>query len=286
MTAAAGSGNPSGIGLRTPLVAGNWKMNKTVPESLELVQAVVAGLPAALGSRHRVPDPATPPPADAGRDPVEVAVLPPFTSLWPVAAALDRSGIGLGAQDIYWETAGAYTGEVSPAMLAGWCRYALVGHSERRRLFGETDATVNRKARAALAHGLRPIIAVGETLEEREGGQTETVLSHQVPEGLAGLDEEEGLRMVLAYEPVWAIGTGRQASPEQAEDACALIRRLTAEALGTRVAEAVRILYGGSMTPANAAELLALPNVDGGLIGGASLKAEDFLAIVAAAVPG
>ncbi len=251
---------------RIPLVAGNWKMNKTVPESLALAADIVAGLP-------RLDD-------------VEVALLPPFTSLWPVSTSgIGDTGVVLGAQDLYWEDSGAYTGEISPAMLSGWCRYALIGHSERRRLFGETDATVNRKVQAALSHGLRPLVAVGETLEENESGRTEDVLSRQVPEGLAGLDESQGLELVMAYEPVWAIGTGRTAAPEHAEQSCGLIRRLVARALGPAVAESVRILYGGSVTPANAAELVTQPNVDGALVGGASLVAADFLAIVAAAAP-
>ncbi|HXA42420.1 MAG TPA: triose-phosphate isomerase [Candidatus Solibacter sp.] len=251
---------------RIPLVAGNWKMNKTVPESLALAADIAAGLP-------RLDD-------------LEVALLPPFTSLWPVSTSgVGDTGVVLGAQDLYWEVSGAYTGEISPAMLSGWCRYALIGHSERRRLFGETDDTVNRKVHAALAHDLRPMVAVGETLEENESGRTQEVLSRQVPAGLAGLDEAQGLQLVMAYEPVWAIGTGRTATPEHAEQSCALIRRLVAQALGPAVAESVRVLYGGSVTPANAAELMTQANVDGALVGGASLVAADFLAIVAAAAP-
>jgi triosephosphate isomerase (TIM) len=251
---------------RTPMVAGNWKMNKTVPESLALVEEIGAGLPDVMQ--------------------VEVALLPPFTSLWPVS----RSGIigplvALGAQDVYWEASGPYTGEVSPAMLSGWCRYALVGHSERRRLFFESDEMVNRKARAALAHGLRPIIAVGESLEENDAGQTEAVLSRQVPAGLAGIQEAQGGEVVMAYEPVWAIGTGRTATPDHAQSSCALIRRLVGRTLGDALAESVRILYGGSVTPGNATELMSQTDVDGALVGGASLVAADFLAIVAAATP-
>jgi triosephosphate isomerase (TIM) len=251
---------------RTPLVAGNWKMNKTVPESLVLVAEINDGLP-------RSGD-------------VEVAILPPFTSLWPVSTSgIAGSGVVLGAQDVFWEARGAYTGEISPLMLSGWCRYALIGHSERRRLFGETDESVNRKAHAALAHGLRPMVAVGETLEENEAGRTEEILSRQVPAGLAGLDEKQGFELVLAYEPVWAIGTGRTATPTHAEESCALIRRLVAGSLGNAVADSVRVLYGGSVTPTNAAELMSQANVDGALVGGASLVAADFLAIVAAASP-
>jgi triosephosphate isomerase len=249
---------------RIPLVAGNWKMNKTVPESLALVEEILTALPRL--------------------DAVEVAVLPPFTSLWPVSrSSIAEGGVVLGAQDIFWETSGAYTGEISPAMLSGWCRYALVGHSERRRLFFETDETVNRKAHAALGHGLRPMVAVGESLEENEAGRTEEVLNRQVPAGLAGIDKTQGGELVMAYEPVWAIGTGRTATPAHAEQSCGLIRRLLAQVLGTAVAESVRVLYGGSVTPQNAAELMSQPNVDGALVGGASLVASDFAAIVAAA---
>jgi triosephosphate isomerase len=249
---------------RTPLVAGNWKMNKTVPESLALVAEIGAGLPRL--------------------DAVEVALLPPFTSLWPVSTSgIADSGVVLGAQDLYWETSGPFTGEISPAMLSGWCRYGLIGHSERRRLFGETDDNVNRKVHAALGSGLRPLVAVGETLEENEAGRTEEILGRQVPAGLAGLDEAQGLQVVMAYEPVWAIGTGKTATPDHAEQSCALIRRLVAQALGTAVAQSVRILYGGSVTPANAAALMSQPDIDGALVGGASLVAADFLAIVAAA---
>jgi triosephosphate isomerase (TIM) len=249
---------------RRPLVAGNWKMNKTVPESLALVRDIRAGV------------------ADDGP---EVAILPPFTSLWPVSQELDGSDIGLGAQDMYWEDAGAYTGEISPLMIQGWCTYALVGHSERRRLFGETDEQVNRKALVAVSHGLRPIVAVGETLEQHEAGETEAVLGRQVPAALQGFSEDQGSRLVVAYEPVWAIGTGRNATPEHAEDSCALIRALVARVLGVAVAEATRVIYGGSVTPANAGDLMAQPSVDGALVGGASLVAADFLAIVRAAVP-
>lgn len=250
---------------RTPLVAGNWKMNKTVPESLALVREIQHGLPSL--------------------DDVEVALLPPFTSLWPVSlSGIADDGVVLGAQDIYWEAKGAYTGEISPLMVSGWCRYALIGHSERRQLFGETDDSVNRKVQAALAHGLRPMIAVGETLEENESGQTVAVLGRQVPAALRGLDERQGLEVVLAYEPIWAIGTGRTATPDHAQQSCALIRRLVAEALGTVVAESVRVLYGGSVNAANSAELMAQPDIDGALVGGASLVAADFLQIINAAI--
>jgi triosephosphate isomerase len=251
---------------RTPLIAGNWKMNKSVPESLDLAQQIQQGLP-------RLDD-------------VEVALLPPFTSLWPVSrSGILESGVVLGAQNIHWEERGAFTGEISPLMIEGWCRYALIGHSERRQMFGETDETVNRKVQAALAHGIRPIIAVGETLDENEAGQTDAVLGRQVPAALAGLDEQQGMEVVVAYEPIWAIGTGRTATPDHAEKRCGLIRMLVANALGTAVADAVRVLYGGSMNAGNAPDLMAQANIDGGLIGGASLVAEDFLKIIDAAVP-
>ena len=250
---------------RIPLIAGNWKMNKTVPESLKLAEEIRAGLPRL--------------------DEVEVALLPPFTSLWPVAGSgIADSGVMLGAQNMFWEDRGAFTGEVSPLMIKGWCRYALVGHSERRQLFGETDETVNRKVHAALAHGLRPLVAVGETLEENEAAQTEAVLRRQVPAALDGLDEQQGLELVLAYEPIWAIGTGRTATPSHAEATCALIRQLLAESLGTAVADAVRVLYGGSVNAANSAELMSQANIDGALVGGASLVAADFLQIVTSAI--
>jgi len=250
---------------RIPLIAGNWKMNKTVPESLKLAEEIRAGLPRL--------------------DEVEVALLPPFTSLWPVAGSgIADSGVMLGAQNMFWEDRGAFTGEVSPLMIKGWCRYALVGHSERRQLFGETDETVNRKVHAALAHGLRPLVAVGETLEENEAAQTEAVLRRQVPAALDGLDEQQGLELVLAYEPIWAIGTGRTATPSHAEATCALIRQLLAESLGAAVADAVRVLYGGSVNAANSAELMSQANIDGALVGGASLVAADFLQIVTSAI--
>ncbi len=188
----------------------------------------------------------------------------------------------LGAQNIYWEAKGAFTGEISPAMIAGWCRYALVGHSERRRLFGETDESVNRRARAALEHGLRPMVAVGETLEEYELGHTEAVLGRQVPAAVEGIDEPQGLELVVAYEPVWAIGTGEAATAADAQEASSRIRAVLAE-LDPTGAEEVPILYGGSVTADNAAGFFAQPDVDGALVGGASLQAAGFAAIVAAA---
>jgi len=247
---------------RIPLVAGNWKMNTTVPEGLDKARQLVAG-----------PRP----------DGVEVVVLPPFSHLWPMREVLDGSGVALGAQDVFWEDAGAFTGEVSPLALSGWCDYVLVGHSERRHLFGETDEQVHRKLARALTHDLRVIVAVGETLDEREQGETMAVVHRQLDVAFTGIDAAALDRCVVAYEPVWAIGTGRTASPEQAQEVCAAVRRRLERLFSPQVAEATRILYGGSVTSGNAAELFAQPDIDGGLVGGASLKPPEFLQIVAAA---
>ncbi|HEV7678813.1 MAG TPA: triose-phosphate isomerase [Candidatus Dormibacteraeota bacterium] len=249
---------------RVPLVAGNWKMNTTVPEGIEKAHQLVAG---------------------ARPDGVEVAVLPPFTHLWPLRGILHEGGIRLGAQDVFWEDAGAYTGEVSPLSLSGWCDYVLVGHSERRHLFGETDEQVHRKLVRSLTHDLQVIVAVGETLDEREAEATLDVVHRQLDVAFAGVAAETMSRCVVAYEPVWAIGTGRTATPQQAEEVCAAIR-LRLEALFTApVAKATRILYGGSVTADNAAELFAQRDIDGGLVGGVSLKPAEFLQVVAAAAP-
>jgi triosephosphate isomerase len=247
---------------RIPLVAGNWKMNTTVPEGLELARSIVA--------LDRPPG-------------VEVAVLPPFPHLWPVSAELRGSGVALGAQDCFWEDAGAYTGEVSPASLAGWCDIVLVGHSERRHLLGETDEQVGRKLRRALTHPLRVIVAVGETLMQRDDGTTLHVCRGQLDAALGGLDTAALERVVVAYEPVWAIGTGRTATPEQAQEVCGAIREHVAGLVSDEAAARLIIQYGGSVTADNAAPLFAQPDIDGGLIGGASLKPEVFGVIVAAA---
>ena len=243
--------------MRTPIIAGNWKMNTTVSQALELVGKMRGPLESISG--------------------VESAVCPPFVSLAPVAQLLTGSSIRVGAQNVFWEDKGAYTGEISPVMLAPLCTYAIVGHSERRQYFGETDETVNRRLKAALRHGLRPILCVGENLAEREAGRTEEIVVGQIRRGLAGILSLEPF--VVAYEPVWAIGTGRAATGQMAQAVIGLIRRTLAEQFAAE-AEAVRIQYGGSMTAANVAEFLAQPDVDGGLVGGASLKADDFVAIV------
>jgi len=219
-----------------------------------------------------------------GLDGVECVLCPPFTSLRAVREALSGSRIGLGAQNVHWEASGAFTGEISASMLVEEsCAYAIVGHSERRQYFGETDETVNRRARAALAAGLKPIVCVGETLAEREAGATFVVVERQVRQGLAGLSAADWDRVVIAYEPVWAIGTGRTATAAQAQEVHARIRGLLRELAGA-AAERIRIQYGGSVKADNAAELFGQPDIDGGLIGGASLQAETFAAICRAAV--
>jgi triosephosphate isomerase len=249
--------------MRRPIVAGNWKMHGTLARAVELATGVRSEL--------------------AGFDGADVVLCPPFTALGGVGGAVAGTAVRLGAQDLYWEPEGAYTGEISAGMLrdAG-CRYAIVGHSERRTYFGETDESVSRKTETALEAGLVPIVCVGETLEQRESGHTEEIVRIQVERGLGALGER--LReVVVAYEPVWAIGTGRTATTEQAQSAHAFIRSVLASVAGTAVAGGVRIQYGGSVKPANAAELFASPDVDGGLIGGASLDAASFAQIVRAA---
>ena len=247
---------------RPPLVAGNWKMNTTVEEGLRLASDIRD-----LISAHD--------------DGVEVAVLPPFTHLWPLREVLAGSRIRLGAQDVFWEDAGAFTGEVSPAMLAGWCQMVLVGHSERRRILGETDEQVGRKFAGAREHGLRVIVAAGETESERDAQRAFEVVDRQLDAAFTPFDEApDADSFVIAYEPVWAIGTGRTASPEQAQEMCAHVRVHLAQRWGVLEAQ---VLYGGSVTAANAASLFAQPDIEGALVGGASLRAGEFSAIVAAA---
>ncbi|RKY59875.1 MAG: triose-phosphate isomerase [Candidatus Latescibacterota bacterium] len=251
--------------MRKPIVVGNWKMHKTVEESVELVEELKP-LVAEIGD-------------------VEIGVCPPFTSLSEVSRVLRGSNINLGAQDMYWEPQGAYTGEISAGMLLSvGCRYVIVGHSERRTYFGETDEWVNRKVRAALEAGLVPIMCVGETLEQRQKGITQEVVDRQVTEGLRGLSPEQVAGMVIAYEPVWAIGTGLTAEPEQAQEVQAFIRARIRQLFGEEAADSVRIQYGGSIKPENAREIFLQPDVDGGLVGGASLEADSFARIVRAAM--
>jgi triosephosphate isomerase len=250
--------------LRRPLVAGNWKLYKTQAESVELAQEVVRG----VGSWGMT----------------EVVVSPVFTALSKVGETLAGTTVGLAAQNVYWETQGAFTGEVGPLQLVDLgCRYAIVGHSERRQLFAETDEAVQRKTQAVLRHGMRPIVCVGETLAERDAGQAQTVVVRQLRAALRGFDIEEAAQVVIAYEPVWAIGTGRNAQPADAQEMHARVRATLAELFGQPLAERTRVLYGGSVKPDNAQALLAQPDLDGALVGGASLVAESFCAIVAAA---
>ena len=249
--------------MRKKIVVGNWKMNKTVAEAGELAAAVLEKL-------------------DDGIVNCEVGIAPPFPALTEVGKVVEWSDIRLVAQNCHFEDDGAYTGEVSVHMLASLgCGYVIVGHSERRQYFGETNQTVNLRLKKALDEGMQVIMCIGETLEERENGVTEKVVTEQVRQGLKDISDLGGV--VLAYEPVWAIGTGKTATPEQAEEVHASIRRTISEMYGELAAGHLRIQYGGSVKPSNAAELFAKPNIDGGLIGGASLKADDFVAIVKAA---
>ena len=250
--------------MRKKIVAGNWKMNKLVGDAVSLAEAVKAKL--------------------ADRSSVEIVLCPTFTALKSVGDVVAGTQVKLGAQNMHWEKDGAFTGEISADMLrdAG-CQYVILGHSERRQFFGETDAGVNRKVKVALAASLTPIVCVGETLEQREANQTEDVVTTQITKSLAGLDETGFRHIVVAYEPVWAIGTGRTATPAQAQDVHALIRRVLTKLSNPGAAQAVRIQYGGSMKPANAKELMSQPDIDGGLIGGAALDAASFIAIVEAA---
>ena len=249
--------------MRTPILAGNWKMNKTVVEALALVREMSDPL---LGIQG-----------------VDKVFCPPYMAIPAVAGLVKGTPLGVGAQDMYWKESGAYTGEVSPLMVAEFCQYVVIGHSERREHFCETDETVHQKLLAALQHGLTPIVCVGETLQQRDAGVTESWVSGQVEAALSGIPAEQIPRIVMAYEPIWAIGTGRAATARDAEHVCGHVVRTTiARLFGQDTAEAVRIQYGGSVNPGNAAELMAQPNIDGGLVGGASLKAADFVAIVQA----
>jgi len=250
--------------MRTKIIAGNWKMNKTASEAAALIEEIKAELEGVSG--------------------VEVVVCPPSIDLKDAAAAVAGSSVGLGAQNVHWAESGAFTGEISAAMLIDMgVKYVIIGHSERRQYFGETNETVNKRTKAALAAGLIPLVCVGETLEERDSGQMESVVVSQVRESLADLGEDIS-SIVVAYEPVWAIGTGRTATPAQAQEVHALIRRTLAEISSGDMANKVRIQYGGSMKPDNAVELLGQPDIDGGLIGGAALQAASFAAIVKAGV--
>jgi len=252
--------------MRIPFIAGNWKMYKTVQEAVVFVKEL----------RRLVKDVTD----------VEIVVAPAFTAVHAAAEAARNTNIGIAAQDVYWEGEGAFTGEVSPAMIkeAG-AQYVIVGHSERRRLFGETDQIVNRKAMAVMASGLTPIVCIGETLEERERAETLGVLDRQIKEGLKAFTAAQVADLIVAYEPVWAIGTGRNATAEQAEEAHAHIRGRLQEWFGADAADRCHILYGGSVKPGNIRELITQPDVDGALVGGASLEVESFAGIVTACRP-
>jgi triosephosphate isomerase len=256
--------------MRKPFVAGNWKMHKNITEARQLVAELV--------------------PALQGITSVDQVLCPPFMDLMAVAALLEGTSIGLGSQNMYWEASGAFTGEISPLMVAELCQYVIIGHSERRAYFGETDDTVNRKVKSAFLHGLIPIICIGETLDEYEAGGTSQVVTRQIRNGLADM---EGLQvpgksasLVVAYEPVWAIGTGKPSTPEGAAKVIReIIRAELADMFDSVTAQNIRVLYGGSVNGKNAAEFFGEKEIDGALVGGASLKASEFVQIVQAAVP-
>ncbi len=252
---------------RKPMMAGNWKMNNTIGEAVVLAQNISNNYD------------------DRWEDEVDVAVCPPYVDLKPVKTVFefDRVPCAVGAQNVFWEPSGAYTGEISVPMLAEiGCAWCIVGHSERRIYFGETNEDVNKKAKALLDGGINPIVCVGESLAVRDEGTTIEFVCAQVRAAFAGIAPEQARKAVVAYEPIWAIGTGRTATPEQAQEVCSAIRGQLGEMFGTEVADAMRVLYGGSMNVGNAALLLAEPDIDGGLIGGASLQADSFVALVQA----
>ena len=246
--------------MRKPIIAGNWKMNMTPGEADTLVKALIPLVKNAS---------------------CEVVVCPPFVDLFAVKPLIEGTNIKLGAQNVHWAQKGAFTGEISADMLKSLgVSHAIIGHSERRQYFGETDETVNMRAKAAIAAGLTPIICVGESLEQREAGETDAWVSGQTTAALNDISAEDAAKLVIAYEPIWAIGTGKTATSEQANETIGVIRAAVAKTYGEDIAQKVRIQYGGSMNPKNASELMAMPEIDGGLIGGASLKAEDFSLVV------
>ena len=246
------------VKMRVPMIAGNWKMNTTVSEAVELVNKMRRGLDAIAN--------------------VDKVICPPFVSLAAVRELIKGSSIKLGAQNLYFEEKGAYTGEISPLMLAELCEFVIIGHSERRQYFKETGEIVNKKVRAALRVKLKPILCIGESLEENEAGRTEAVITEQLRSSLAGIDFVNGL--IIAYEPIWAIGTGRAATGRQANETIGFIRQKIAKLYNKDIAQGMRILYGGSVTADNAAEFVSQSEIDGALVGGASLKADQFLSIV------
>jgi triosephosphate isomerase len=250
--------------MRTPIVAGNWKMNKTVAEARALVSEMGPNLNQVKG--------------------VEKVLCPPFMALVAVSSLLEGTEIGLGAQNLHWEAKGAFTGEVAPSMVAEFCQYVIIGHSERRAYFGETDETVNKKVKAAQAMGLTPIICVGETLDENKAGRTAEVVTREILEGLKEVDPSLAPKMIVAYEPIWAIGTGLASTPEDANAVVKdVIRPALAKLYGEETAQAIRVQYGGSVKADNAADFFSQPDIDGALVGGASLKADEFVKIAQAA---
>jgi triosephosphate isomerase len=251
--------------MRTPIIAGNWKMHKTVAEARELAQEVCEAVAKIEG--------------------VDVVLCPPFTALASVKEVIAGSRVGLGAQNMYWEEQGAFTGEVSPLMLAELCNYVIVGHSERRQFFGETDEGVNKKIKVALVHALTPIVCVGENLAQNEAGETAAFVGGQVRAAFAGLSAEAAVKVIVAYEPIWAIGTGKNADPSTANSIIGLsIRGALAQMYGEPVAQQIRVQYGGSVKPDNIKGFMAQPDIDGALVGGASLKLDSFLPLVKGAL--
>jgi len=246
---------------RTPLIAGNWKMFKTCPEAVETAAKLVKLV--------------------AGTTDIDVMIAPPFTALAPVSDVVRGSCVSLGAQNLFWEAQGAFTGEISPAMLvSAGCKYVIIGHSERRQYFNETDETVNKRIQAAVNNDLIPVMCVGESEKERESKDTFSVLDKQIKKGLEGFSSDDLERLVIAYEPVWAIGTGKTATSDQAQEAHQFLRSVLEKNFGNMLAKSIRILYGGSVKPNNIAELMAMSDVDGALVGGASLDPETFSKIV------
>lgn len=246
---------------RKPLIAGNWKMYKTVSEAMNTAQSIVAALPA--------------------QPSVDIMIAPSFTAVYAVSQIIKESAVSLGAQNLHWETEGAYTGEVSPTMLvSSGCEYVIIGHSERRQYFGETNETINRKISAAIQHNLIPVFCLGETDEEREANRTFSVLDKQMEKGLEGFSSDGIQSLVVAYEPIWAIGTGKTATKQQAQEVHEYLRQWIEKRYGNNLAKNIRILYGGSVKPDNIKGLMEMPDVDGALVGGASLKADVFSQIV------
>lgn len=252
--------------MRTPIIAGNWKMYKTIAEAVTLAREIKEAV--------------------ADIDSVEVVICPAFIALGAVEDVVVDSNVQLGAQNMHWEDQGAFTGEVSPLMLKGWCDYVILGHSERREYFAETDEGVNKKVKAALAHHLKPIVCVGENLAQNEAGETNAFVGGQIKGAFAGLTAEQAAEVVVAYEPIWAIGTGKTADPASANSIIGMsIRGALAEMYGEAVAQQVRVQYGGSVKPDNVEAFMAQPDIDGALVGGASLKTDSFLALVKGAIP-